>query len=167
MWKGTGNWIVLYWGGQCYPMHCDIFLDLLCSPNLDTRTWIWRLNFAQRPIFSSMRFFNEPAWSPSRRTCAPDFYVLKNPLILAGFEPANLGSRGDPESTEADKELGILSHYCFLWKDLNFTTRKNRTSEHHSSGTLKQDALPQVRTNYLLSFRNCTNNILQIKAMFV
>ena len=30
------------------------FLDLLCSPNLDTRTWICRLNFVQRPIFSTL-----------------------------------------------------------------------------------------------------------------
>ena len=77
-----------------------------CAPsNLGiTRTWICRLNFAQRPIFSGLRFFNEPeisdsrrpAWSPSRRTYAQDFYILKkNPSTSAGFEPANLGSRGE------------------------------------------------------------------------
>ena len=61
------------------------FQHLLCSPNLGTRTWIWRLNFAQRPIFSGLRFFNKPeishsgppAYSPSQRTCGQDFYVLK------------------------------------------------------------------------------------------
>jgi hypothetical protein len=32
-----------------------------CAPlNLDIRTKICRLNFAQRPIFSDLRFFNEP-----------------------------------------------------------------------------------------------------------
>jgi hypothetical protein len=82
------------------------FWDLLCPLNLDTRTWICQLNFAQRPIFSGLRFFNEPeisdsgcpAESPSRRTCSQDFYVLKNPSTSAGFEPANLGSRGEHTS---------------------------------------------------------------------
>ena len=29
-------------------------------PNLGNRMWICRLNFAQRPIFSGLRFFNKP-----------------------------------------------------------------------------------------------------------
>ena len=42
------------------------FSDLLCSPNLGiTRTWICRLNFTQGPIFSGLRFFNEPEISDS------------------------------------------------------------------------------------------------------
>ena len=54
-----------------------------------------------RPIFLGLRLFNEPkisdsgppAQSPSRRTWAQDFYVLKkNPSTSAGFDPANLGS---------------------------------------------------------------------------
>ena len=65
-------------------MHCDLFKIYCAPPNLCiTRTWIRRLNFAQRPIFSGLRFFNEPEMSdsapqlnPSRRTCAQDFYVL-------------------------------------------------------------------------------------------
>ena len=75
--------IVLYWrGGHCCPMHCDLFKIYCALRNLGiTRTWICRLNFAQRPIFWDMRFFNEPeisdsglpASSPSRRTCAQDF----------------------------------------------------------------------------------------------
>ena len=37
----------------CCPMHCDLF-KIYCAPlNLGiTRTWMCRLNFAQRPIFS-------------------------------------------------------------------------------------------------------------------
>ena len=50
-----------------------------------------RLNFAQRPIFSGLRLFNEPeisdsgtpAYSPSRRPCALDFYVLKKCMDLS------------------------------------------------------------------------------------
>ena len=56
--------IVLYcfwWGVHCCPMHCDLFKIYCAPPNLGiTRTWICRLNFAQRPIFSGLRFFNEP-----------------------------------------------------------------------------------------------------------
>ena len=41
--------------------------QIYCAPtNLGiTRTWIYRLNFAQRPIFSGLRFFNEPKVSES------------------------------------------------------------------------------------------------------
>ena len=61
-----------------------------------TRTWICRLIFAQRPIFSGLRFFNESEISdPSRRTCTQDFTSWKNPSTSAGFEPANLGSRNE------------------------------------------------------------------------
>ena len=42
---------------------------IYCAPlNLGIKMWIYRLNFAQRPIFSVLRFFNEPE--------IPDF-VLK------------------------------------------------------------------------------------------
>ena len=59
--------IVLYWwGGHCCPMHCDLFKINCAPPNLGiTRTWICRLNFAQRTIFSGLRFFNEPEISDS------------------------------------------------------------------------------------------------------
>ena len=64
------------------------FLRSIVLPELNTRTWTCRLNFAQRPIFSGLRFFNEPeisdsgppALTPSRRTCAQDFYVLKKSI---------------------------------------------------------------------------------------
>ena len=60
--------------------------QMYCAPpNLGiTGRWICRLNFAQRSFFSSFRFFNpeilhsEPPASPSRRTSAQKFYVLKN-----------------------------------------------------------------------------------------
>ena len=47
-------------------MHCDLFEIYYAPPNLGiTRTWICRLNFAQRPIFSGLRFFKEPETSDS------------------------------------------------------------------------------------------------------
>ena len=56
--------IVLYcivlMGDYSCPMHCDPF-KIYCAPaNLNIRTWICRLHFAQRPIVLGVRFFNEP-----------------------------------------------------------------------------------------------------------
>ena len=92
-------------------MGCSLLPNALRSfkvycapPNLGkTRTWICRLNFAQRPIFSGLRFFNEPEISdsgpqlkvPPRRLVLKIFTSWKNPSTLAGFEPANLGSRDE------------------------------------------------------------------------
>ena len=49
---------IVFWfdgGGHCCPMHCDLFKIYCTPPNLGiTRTWICRLNFAQRPIFSGL-----------------------------------------------------------------------------------------------------------------
>ena len=84
--------VLFWWGGRCCPMHCDIFMINCAPPNLgNTRKWICRLNFAQRPIFSGLRFFNEPeisdsgppAWSPPRRTCDQDFYILEKSIDLS------------------------------------------------------------------------------------
>ena len=89
-------------------MHCELFKIYCAPPNLGiTRTWICGLNFAQRPIFSGLRFFNEPeisdsgppAQSPSRRTCAQDFYVLKKSIDLSR-EPWISRRALYPETTE-------------------------------------------------------------------
>ena len=53
--------ICILWGGHYYPKHYDLFKVCCAAPNLGiTRTWICRLKFAQRPIVSGLRFFNEP-----------------------------------------------------------------------------------------------------------
>ena len=52
--------IVLYWkGGHCCSIHCDL-VKIYCAPSnlCITKTWICGLNFAQRPSFSGLRFFN-------------------------------------------------------------------------------------------------------------
>ena len=67
-----------------------------------SRMWIRRLKSDQRPIFSGLRFFNEPeisdseptASGPSRRTFSQDFYVLKKSIDLSRVEPMNLDHRG-------------------------------------------------------------------------
>ena len=72
--------IILYlfvlMGCSLLPNALRTFQIYCAPPNLGIRTWICRLNFAQRPIFSGLRFFNDPeiwdsgppAQSPSRRT---------------------------------------------------------------------------------------------------
>ena len=101
--RGVDNTVFLYlylfwWGGHCCPMHYDLF-DIYCAaPNLGiTRTWICRLNFAQRPIFSGLKIFNEPetsdSGSPADDLCSGFYWKI--PSTSAGFEPANLGSRGE------------------------------------------------------------------------
>ena len=58
--------VLFWWGGHCCPMHCNRFKIYCGPPNLGiTRTWICRLKLAQRPIFSGLRFFNEPEISDS------------------------------------------------------------------------------------------------------
>ena len=71
--------------------------------------WIHWLNFAQRPVFSGLRFFNETeisdSVSPSRRTCAQNFYVLKKSIDLSRVwtrEPWISRQACYPETTEAD-----------------------------------------------------------------
>ena len=60
--------IVLMWW-SLLPNALWLFKDLLCSSNLGiSRKWICRLNFSQRPIFSGLRFFNEPESSDSGLT---------------------------------------------------------------------------------------------------
>ena len=127
--KNQNPYIALFWwDGHCCPMHCDLF-KIYCAPlNLGiTKTWICRLNFTQRPIFSGLRFYNEPEiWDsgPSRRTCAQDFYVLKkihqnqpylNPRTL------DLERARYPETTEAEEEEEEI-----------IIRLENRFSEYHS-----------------------------------
>ena len=80
-------------------MHCDLFGIYCDPPNLGiTRKWTWRLNFAQRPIFSGLRFFNEPEISDS----GPPALYLPGYLCSekihrpqSNLNPPNLESRGE------------------------------------------------------------------------
>ena len=82
-------------GAQC----TATFFRIYCAPpNLGiTRTWICRLNFAQRLFFQAWGSLT----SLKSQTLDPQLKVLprgkswKNPSTSAGFEPVNLGSRGE------------------------------------------------------------------------
>ena len=46
------------------------------------------------------------------------FFTLKNPTASAGFEPANLGTKGQQATSRPPKPLGLVTSYCchFLHK---------------------------------------------------
>ena len=125
--------IVFYWrGGHCCPTHCGFFKIYCAPPNLGiTRTWICRLNFAQRPIFSGLRIFNEPEISDSgsQLKVPPGRLVLristswKNPSTSVGFEPANLGCRGEHVTPRPPRPTWSILRYVF-YKRRNFHARE-------------------------------------------
>ena len=43
---------------------------------------------------------------PSEGRRAEDFFALKNPTASAGFEPANLGTKGQHTTSRSPKHLG-------------------------------------------------------------
>ena len=108
--------------------------QIYCAPpNLGiTRTWICRINYAQRPIFSGLRFFNEPeildsgppAWSPSRRTCAQYFYVLKKSINLSRVWTLEASTLlRDHRSRKVQLNAG---RYKFLVRGLRYSQRDRR-----------------------------------------
>ena len=105
----------------CCPMHWNIFKIYCTPPNLGIRTWICRLNFAQRPIFSGLRFFNEPKISrpgtPSLKSlpedlCSGFLRPEKNQSASVGFEPANLGSRVEHVTSRPPRPTRSLVDRC-------------------------------------------------------
>ena len=102
-------------------MHCDLFLDLLCSPDLGTtRTWILQLNFAQRPIFqawSSLTNLKSQTRDPQLKV-PPGGLVLnifttwKKPSTSDWFEPANLWSRS--ETVPWDHRDRLFRHFSAI-----------------------------------------------------
>ena len=53
---------------------------------------------------------------------AEDFFALKNPTASAGFEPANLGTKGqhaNPYTTEASL-VSVQSHKHFISRDQSY-----------------------------------------------
>ena len=93
-----------------------------------------QLPFAPRPILSGLRFFNESeisdsgssAWSPSRRTRAQDFYVLKKSIDLSRVwtcKPWISMRARYPEITEA---LLVIGGFKFVL-DSNASSNLMRT----------------------------------------
>ena len=111
--------VLCWWGRHCCPMHYDRFKIYCAPPNLGiTRTWICRLNFAQRFIFSGLRFFNEPEISNPQLKVPPGGLVLRNFTSWKKFidlsrvwthEPWILRRARYPETTEADITNYILT----------------------------------------------------------
>ena len=64
--NSTDCFVLFWWRGHFCPMDCDLFKIYCAPPNLGSLwTWKCRFNFAQRPSFSGLRFFNDPETSDS------------------------------------------------------------------------------------------------------
>ena len=95
LWVG---WLLYCIEGLVIAAQCTATFQICCAPpNLGIRTWICRLNFAQRPIFQalgSLTSLKSQTRDPQLKV-HPGGLVLriltswKNPSTSAGFEPAN------------------------------------------------------------------------------
>ena len=57
---------------------------------------------------------------PSEGRLAEDFFALKNPTASAGFEPANLGTKGQHATSRPPKPLAFLCWSCrIVWMRQN------------------------------------------------
>jgi hypothetical protein len=76
----------------------------------------------------------QTALLPLRRKACWGFFRPKNPTVSAGFEPANLGTKGQHATSRPTKPLigGILVLYIYI---------KNKTSIKRGILTIKQNAL--------------------------
>ena len=57
--------------------------------------------------------WNQWLYFPSERRRAENFFVLKNPTASAGFEPTNLGTKGQHATTEAASSLVTLLKFIY------------------------------------------------------
>ena len=91
---------------------------------------MFRLNFAQRPIFSGLRF---RLGTPSLKSlpedlCSGFLRPEKNPSTSAAFEPANLGSRGE-HGTARPPRPTIIINTVVLANDPHLKTVVDSTIE--------------------------------------
>ena len=105
--------VLVWWGGNCCPMHCDILKIYCAHPNLGiTRTWICRLNFTQRPIFQawgSLTILKSQTWDSQLKV--PPGGLVRPKNIHRSQPDLNpwISRRAHyPETTEADSLLLLL-----------------------------------------------------------
>ena len=55
---------------------------------------------------ANLRHGTDGFTSPTEGRRAEDFFALKNPTASAGFEPANLGTKGQQATTRPPKPIG-------------------------------------------------------------
>jgi hypothetical protein len=80
---------------------------------------------------------------PSEGRRAGDFFALKNPTLSAGFEPANLGTRGQHASSRPSKPLFVLPDCACV-----FASRKTlepESTQHKQTGRTPDE---EVKINH-------------------
>ena len=97
------RYCIVLMGWSLLPHALRPFQIYCAPPNLGIMTWICRIHFVQRPIFQdwgSLTSLKSQTRDPQLKV-PPGGLVLmifmscKNPSSSAGFEPVNLGSRGE------------------------------------------------------------------------
>ena len=91
----------------------------------------WPMNFVwnarlPRSIQESFTCRKSTTWDrrlyfPSEGRHAEDFFALKNPTASAGFEPANLGTKGQHTTP---RPLKPLLQGCYFWLDFIWNKRE-------------------------------------------
>jgi hypothetical protein len=70
--------------------------------------------------------WNRRLYFPSEGRRAEDFFAVKNPTASAGFEPANLGTKGQHATPRPPKPLSRQSWSLLFWgKKRKFIVLKN------------------------------------------
>ena len=64
--------------------------------------------------FAEMTIWDRRLYCPSEGRRAEDFFALKNPTASAGFEPANLGTKGQHATARPPKP--IMCHIYIKFK---------------------------------------------------
>ena len=62
--------------------------------------------------------WNRRLYFPSEGRRAEDFFALKNPTASAGFEPANLGTKGQHATPRPPKPLVVCEDLCISFFSL-------------------------------------------------
>ena len=113
--------------------HCILckFLRVVCHcfpPPLDVPTFaakcLYVRNDARDPSSERLYF-------PSEGRRAEDFFAPKNPTASAGFEPANLGTKGQNATPRPPKPLRL----CIMPNNYMFVT-KHMLNLFHKSATI-------------------------------
>ena len=106
----------------------------------------WPMNFAwnarlPRSIQKSFTCRKSTTWDrrlyfPSEGRRAENFFALKNPTASAGYEPANLGTKGQHATSRPPKPLSDMvtdSYQRLYWHNLSLLVMSTMCSKHVES----------------------------------
>ena len=93
---------------------------------------------------------------PSEGRRADDFFALKNPTALAGFEPANLGSKGQHTTSRPLKPLTYIHTYIHSF--IHFTDPIHVIRQLNMKQIMTKQQTPQI--DKLKTYDKTPNNTI-------